>query len=84
MKIQPQHYDHMKAEIAKVWRKDKHDDHIKFVVNEGKSKDIDKRVRWDWSYYANLSPWISANVYTYADDTHVDTALRKIIQELNG
>lgn len=82
MKIKPEHYDHMKSEIAKVFDRQKHEDHTKFVINEGRSKDVDMRVRWDWSYYANLSPFISKEVYEYANDNHVDTALRRIVSEL--
>ena len=31
---------------------------------------------------AKLTPFLCANVYPYADDTHVDTALRKIMAEI--
>ena len=42
----------------------------------------DRRFRWDLSYRARLTPWICANVYSYADDTHIDTALRAIVAPL--
>lgn len=80
-KIQPEHIAHMKAEIAKIGA-DKAAAHRQFIINEGKSKDVDKRLRWDLSYYASLTPWICEHVYAYADDSHVDTALRTIMREL--
>ena len=82
MKMKLEHYRHVKDAIAKVWTKEKHDLHRQFIVNEGKSKDVEKRLRWDWSYYANLSPWICDNLYAYLDDNHIDTALKRIIAEL--
>lgn len=44
--------------------------------------DLDKRYRWDLLYEANLSKWICDNVYPYANDTHLDTALRSIVAPL--
>eukprot|EP01032_Pedospumella_encystans_P038952 gene38952-44159_t len=58
MKIKPDHYATMKAAIAAIWSPEKHKAHETFVTNEGRSKDVAKRVRWDWSYYANLTPFI--------------------------
>ncbi|WP_353645719.1 hypothetical protein [Mesorhizobium sp. WSM2239] len=84
MKIKPEHYDHMKAEITKISTPHKLDCHRQFIVNEGKSKDVEKRLRWDMSYYAGLSAWISDNIYPYANDDHIDTALRNIMKELTA
>ena len=84
MKITPEHYAHIKQQIANIWTVEKHIAHKQFIANEGKVKDIEKRLRWDWSYYAKLSPFICDNIYTYADDTHVDTALKNIIKELTA
>tara|TARA_R100000541_G_scaffold43799_1_gene50974 strand:+ start:305 stop:568 length:264 start_codon:yes stop_codon:yes gene_type:complete len=83
MKISDSHYDLMKKEIDKIWTKEKHDAHLKFVLNEGKAKDVEKRVRWDWMYYAKLTPFVCENLYQYANDKHIDTALRNIILNLN-
>ena len=84
MKIKADHYEHMKQAIAAVWTKEKHEAHRKFIINEGKSKDVEMRLRWDWSYYAQLSSFVCDPLYTYLDDTHVDTALRAIIKELEA
>lgn len=37
-----------------------------------------KRMRWDLLRAAKLSEWVRDNIYTYANDTHIDRALRKI------
>ncbi|MGX9389612.1 hypothetical protein ACWX0O_01680 [Nitrobacteraceae bacterium UC4449_H16] len=81
MKLTQEHVAHMTAAIAKI-PEYKVAAHRQFIVNEGKSKDVEKRLRWDLSYYAGLTPWICEHVYSYANDDHVDTALRAIMREL--
>lgn len=81
MKIRPKHYQHIKAEIAKIdsgWVAA----HRQAIIAEGKAKDVEKRLRWDLSYAAKLSPWICATVYSYANDVHLDTALRSVMADL--
>lgn len=29
-----------------------------------------------------IGPWLAANVWTYANDDHLDTALRRIMREM--
>ena len=83
MKVTQEHYSHMKQAIANIWTKEKHEAHRKFIVNEGKARDIERRLRFDWMYYAKLTPFICDNVYSYANDDHINTALKSIIAELN-
>lgn len=40
------------------------------------------RYRFDCLYAARLSTWLCDNVYAYADDTHIDTALRAVMREM--
>ena len=82
MKITPAHYQHMQAAIAAIATPAKIAAHRQFIVNEGKAQDVEKRLRWDLSYYSGLTPFIFENVYSYANDDHVDTALRSIMKEL--
>jgi hypothetical protein len=42
----------------------------------------DKRYRWDLTYLANSTRFICDVLYEYMDDSHVDTALRKIVKPL--
>jgi hypothetical protein len=48
--------------------------------------DLDKRFRWDLLWMADGATrraWFD-RVYTYANDTHIDTALRSIVPALGG
>lgn len=38
----------------------------------------EKRWRWDLLYVAKLTPFVCNELYPYLNDTHIDTALRKI------
>lgn len=84
MKMTQPHYDHMKSAIALIWTQEKHDAQRQFIMNEGKAKDIEKRLRWDWFYHAKLSHWVCDNLYTYLDDTHLDTAVKRMMKELQA
>lgn len=70
MKIQAAHYAHIKEKIEPILRQ--------FSIP------ITMRIRWDALYAAGLSQWISDNLYSYMDDTHIDTALRNIVKEIGG
>jgi hypothetical protein len=37
-----------------------------------------KRARWDATYESKLTKYICDELYSYMNDTHIDTALRKI------
>lgn len=46
-------------------------------------KDLDKRYRWDLFYAGTAGDWsLVTAIYTYANDTHLDTALRSIVAPL--
>jgi len=83
MKIRPAHYAFIRNAFATV-PAETITKHRAFIVKEGKAKDIEKRLRWDLAYSLNLSTWLCSNVYDYADDSHIDTALRSIMRELNA
>ena len=83
MKITKEHYSHMKQAIACVWTKEKHDAHRAFIVNEGKSNDVERRLRFDWMYYAGLNKFICNDIYAYANDEHINTALKNIVSEIS-
>lgn len=42
----------------------------------------DKRYRWDLAYAAGCTRFICDALYSYLDDTHIDTALRAIVKPL--
>lgn len=81
MKIKPEHYDYIKHAIANI------DSialiaHKQRVIESGKYKKFAARIMNDCLYFAVGSQWVCDNLYPYIDDTHVQTALRRINKEL--
>ena len=72
MKIKQEHYDYIKKAMMSNSNAPLLQDYLKAGLTE-------KGWRWDWLYLTEgLSKWICDNIYTYANDDHLDTALRKI------
>lgn len=74
MKIKSEHFDYLKAAIEPIM--------ARTPVAEYRAANptfSDKRVRWDYLWAAKLSTWISDNLYSYMNDTHIDTALKAIV-----
>jgi hypothetical protein len=42
----------------------------------------DKRIRWDAMRLADLGPFLCDTIYSYANDDHMDTALRQYFSKL--
>ena len=80
MKIKTEHYNFMREKMSVF--KTQIPQLRQRIINENKAKDAEKRLRWDLAYLANLTWWLCENVYTYARDEHIDTALRAIMKEL--
>lgn len=38
-----------------------------------------RRWLWDILWNAGISPWISTNIYPYANDEHIETVLKSIL-----
>lgn len=53
------------------------------LKKEASVKNIEARLRWDLLYIWVGSRWVCDNLYTYLNDDHIDTALRRIFKELN-
>ena len=81
MKIKTEHYKEMLNVLSKV-DKDAARKHKEALKQDARVKDVEKRLRWDLLYAAKLSPWICDNLYPYLNDSHIDTALKSIINEL--
>ena len=47
--------------------------------NSDRVKDLNMRFRWDMLHCAIGSSWICSNLYSYLDDRHIDSALKKIV-----
>lgn len=55
------------------------------IPRVGKVVDLDKRYRWDLFYLVRRLPLgeVTINkIYTYANDTHIDTLLRAVVKPL--
>ena len=81
MKIQPDHIAHMREAIAPLAPKLM--PHFTAVTNNAAAKNPAMRTRWDALYAAGLGKWICDTLYSYANDEHIDTALRSIMRDLN-
>jgi len=75
MKIKPEHLAHIRAAIAPLDT----DFHRSRYAAAGLST---KRYQWDMLYQAGLTPWICDTLYKYMDDTHIQTALNRLVKPL--
>jgi len=78
MKIKPEHFAILEEACNKVI--EDNPTARQTYTNQGLTE---KRFRWDVLYASKIdndsaSRWICDNLYSYMDDTHIDTALRKI------
>jgi len=85
MKIKPEHYATLRDAFASI--KDRIASHRDVVTAGGRAKDVDKRVRWDALYALGRTSalpdnFVCGTLYAYLDDTHLDTALRAIMREV--
>lgn len=82
MKITAEHFNHISTAISDAFSAADVDKHREFIIKEGKAKDIEKRLRWDICYATpGLNTWVCDNIYSYADDAHVDTALKAVMRK---
>lgn len=81
MKIEPEHYQHIKQAIAGI-DKDLLSAHIQNVKESGKYQILEKRIMFDCLDYVVSPTWICDNLYSYMNDDHLWSALKKINKEL--
>lgn len=83
MKIKPEHLDEMRAGFATFLAENPGSlaEHRRNL--QPYAGDLDKRIRWDLLYVSKGSAWICATIYPYANDDHIDTALRQLAREFN-
>ena len=72
MKILPEHVAHMRAAIGRASTAPTWDQYQRAGLSA-------KRWRWDVARIAGLIPWFCSTLYAYANDDHIDTALRHIL-----
>ncbi len=85
MKIKPEHYATLKLaieEFVESFGSQAFDRYVARLKNsKAQVRDMQKRFRWDLCYASISSTWI-CDLYSYMDDSHIDTALRSIVDEL--
>ena len=55
------------------------------LIEEGRSRDVEKRLRWDMMWAAVSSTWVCDNIYKQGmHDSHIDTALKKIVRSMEN
>lgn len=81
MKISPQDYQELKSLLAPLFPKLAA--HREILKQDKRVKDLEKRLRWDWFWAAKCGNWAN-KVYKYANDEHIDTALRRAMVELGA
>ena len=79
MKMRPEHFAALKAAIEPL------DTHVRRAAYERcefpraeKVRDLYKRYRWD---LVHASKFPINTLYSYLDDTHIDSALKKIVEQ---
>jgi len=81
MKIKKEHFNYLKSEIEVVLAKYPN---VAQEYEQGqfpraeRVKNLQERFNFDLFYAARLSRWATDNLYTYMDDTHLSTALKRI------
>lgn len=84
MKIKPEHYQQLRSGILTLVaeKPDAIRAHFQAIERDARVQDVDTRKRWDLLNAANLGELLCREIYAYATDTHVDTALRAIMREV--
>lgn len=80
MKIKPEHYSFIRESMLVLLPKIPA--YSEALKQDARIKDFNKRLRWDWFNAAVKCSWTCSEVYPYANNTHIDTALRSIVSEL--
>ena len=82
MKIKKEDYEVIKAAISKV-NKEALKKHIEAVKVSGNYKDLDTRINWDILWASELGKGeFLRGLYSYANDEHINTALKSAVKEL--
>lgn len=77
MKIKAEHFETLRAAVSAQHSSELETRYQKAGLSA-------KRYRWDLLWFATINgerscKWVSDNLYLYCDDSHIDTALRRII-----
>jgi hypothetical protein len=85
MKMKPEHLTHITTEIntfvkgAGGWTDVVQKYQTGKFPNSDKVKDLHTRLCWDLMHYSGLIPYTCRELYTYLQDAHILTALKKFV-----
>lgn len=89
MKIKEEHYQQLKAAFEKLVSQKGVEiltQHKTGLKTDPRVKNLDKRFRWDCFWLTkrlgNFKGEFLDELYKYVDDTHIDTALKRVVKEL--
>ena len=83
MKIKQEHLDHIKKVLL-----DRYETHFPAMIESyetglfpraDKTKDLQRRFCFDLMWGAELSTWVTCNLYGYMNDDHLYTALKSFL-----
>jgi hypothetical protein len=87
MKITKEHYAELKDSIEQVIKINKFDykEFKQALDYYPKVKDSEMRLRWGlyWGIPTEQRKPLTDELYKYCSDSHIDTALKQIVKELN-
>ena len=91
LKIKPEDLEILKNFIAPVDTKERRQAYLDGNFPRAElCKDVDKRYRWDLLYISRIKigdgvgAQGNVNLYSYMDDSHIDSALRSFIKPLKS
>jgi hypothetical protein len=83
MKIKPEHFATLKAAIQQHDTPERRARYLKGdFPRSDRTKDLNMRYRWDLLWEFVGTTFITTQIYPYANDTHIDTALRNIVGDI--
>jgi hypothetical protein len=77
MKMITEHFEYLKQAVEGL---DTENTRARYIA----SGLTTKRYQWDIVREANLTPWVCKVLYVYLDDTHIQTALDRVIPPLQA
>jgi protoheme ferro-lyase len=83
MKITKDDYDELLLEFQRVMLRNNIPRYVDNLRADPRVQDINKRLRWDmfWAIPKEVRDPLMDRIYTYANDTHLDTALKRASKE---
>lgn len=81
LKIQPEHIEHMRVEISRVLTEDPEITSRYEAGQFAKSnmvKELQRRFCFDLMHRAGLTPFVCSEIYSYANDDNIYSALKTI------